>query len=476
MNNSTANISGRLRNRLFYLLMAPLLFISSLFAIETYLYSQTIAKESFDKSLTVLSMVMMEQSANLSGDIVSDKILKSITDSIGDVFYYHVNTPENSLISGYTNGPKPSRNVYKMATEKPQLFNAKYRNRPTRAAFFRRHIDNVAYQGWVELTVWQHFDQQHELQARLFTRSLFRLVGLVFLVGAILWFGINFGLHPLTRLQAAVSRRSINDLHPIKTPIPLEVKQLVESMNDLFLRLKSSIAKREAFLANASHQLKTPLANIRGKAELAFDSEKHSSKQAYIKDLLSMTDQTSRLVNQMLSLLQAQGSDLLTTPYQQIELNQLVKSTCEYYAPYAVKDKRELIFEPCSPITISVRMPLLVTECLSNLIENAINYSHANKSIIISIEHQGDKAIINVTDSGPGIPQELHQEVAQRFYRVPGTKPSGYGLGLAIVKEILKNMNAELYFIGPSEDSFTVSIHMPILPTPYKSLSRSSND
>ena len=311
MKDPSVVISGSLRNRLLFLLIIPILLISSGLTVETYIHSRSVAKSSFDKSLEILSMTIMEQPEKFSGDTIDDSVISSITESIGDTFYYYVSTPGNSLISGYSNAPRPNRKPNLLPAGKPYLFDAVYRNKPTRAAFLRRFIDTTTYTGWVELTVWQRFKQQQELHQHLFYRSLFRLTSLILFAALCLWFSVHFGLNPLKKLQKSIAQRSMDDLKPITTPVPSEAHELVASMNDLFRRLRKSIERRESFIANASHQLKTPLASIKGRTELAFKSDYIDDKQRYISDVLTMTDQTSRLINQMLSLLKAQNDDCL---------------------------------------------------------------------------------------------------------------------------------------------------------------------
>lgn len=456
------NISGRLRNRLFRLLMIPLIIIAGFVALETFHHSKSLARKSFDKSLIILSLTIIEQSDTFSGDTISENILELITQSMGDVIYYHVKSEDGASVSGYSNAPQPPPELLKQPAGKPYLFNSTYQGEPIRATFMKRYSDDAIYKGWVELIVWQYLTQQHELQSTLFNRTLLQLLGFLVLVGSILWFGINYGLRPLTNLQTAISKRTLDDLNPIVRPVPFEVKELVESMNDLFNRIKNAMSMREAFLANASHQLKTPLTNISGKADLALRAIDPVKKQEHIVDLKSLTSQTSRLTNQMLSLLRADSDELLIRSYKTVDVQQLVRDTCEYYAKSFIKADRELIFDAKESIIIETRLPTMLTECVSNLIENSLAYSNPSSSITIQVLRQGEDVEIRVIDSGPGIPKTLQKKVTQRFYRVPGMKVSGCGLGLAIVVEIMKKINGSLFFEGPEEERFVVGLRLPI--------------
>lgn len=456
------NISGHLRNRLFALLVVPMLIISVIFTVETYLNAQTIAKQSFDKSLTILTLAIMGQSEELAGDSLSENTLELINDSMGDVFFYHIVAPEGGFITGYSSAPQTDIATADLASGRPYLFDDTYKGIPVRAAFFRQYIDNSVYQGWMELTVWQYLDKQRELQNTLFIRSISRLSILVALTCIILWFGVRYGLLPLTALEAAITQRSIQDLSPIKRAVPHEVKSIVEAMNDLFSRLASAIKRRDAFLGNASHQLKTPLARIQNQAELAIRANTSDKKIEHIKGVMDLTKQTSRLTNQMLSLLRAESESLLAREHRQLEISELTKNVVEHYAPDIVRNHRELVFEePEQPLYIKA-LPILLTEAISNLIENSIAYSYPQSPITISVQSKNSFAEVRVIDSGPGISREYQDEVVQRFYRVPGTKADGCGLGLSIVKEIVTIFSGDVFFEGPDNTSFCIGIRLPL--------------
>lgn len=465
----TVRLRGSLRNRLLLLLMLPLILISSVFAVESYRNAYTISKSSFDKALSILSLTLIEQNDNIFGDTLSEEILRVVSDAFGDIFYYHAMAPNSSVITGYSNPPKAAE-LPNSSVGKPFLFDSEYHDTPVRAAFVKRYSDNPEFPGWVELTVWQTFDQQNALQRSIFIRSLIRMFSLILLVACICWFGVRYGLQPLDKLQMALAKRSLNDLDPIKRTVPIEVKSLVSSMNDLFLRLKSAIDKREAFLANASHQLKTPLANIQGKAELALRATSKDSRINHIQDLIKISKQSNRLTSQMLSLLRAESGDVLINPMEEFELNTVIKDVCIHYVPSALRQGREIHFKDSKPPILMLGHPLMITECIGNLIENAMAYSMPEKNIEIELlsapaETHSDPsyALIKVSDAGPGIPKNLQNKAASRFYRLPFTKKEGCGLGLAIAKEIAKNHNGSIFYEGPGQHKFTIGLKLPTI-------------
>ena len=150
-----ANVSGRLRNRLMAIILVPLLLAVLFFTIETYRYAERIAQQNFDKSLSILSVTLMEQADTYAGDALSEHILESITDSLGHVFFYQLRAEDSSLLAGYSNAPVADRELIKAAAGRPQMFDGSYRDRDVRAVYLRNFWNNTSYQGWVGITVWQ---------------------------------------------------------------------------------------------------------------------------------------------------------------------------------------------------------------------------------------------------------------------------------------------------------------------------------
>lgn len=456
------HISGKIRNRLLSLLIIPMTLISLFFSAESYLSAQAIAKKSFDESLTILTLAIMGQSENLIGDALPENTLDLINNSTGDIFFYHINATNASFITGYSNPPMhPDIETSKeLSAGKTFLFDSTYQKSPVRVALYRQFSDDPNYTGWIELTVWKYLDKQYEFQNRLFTQFVSRLAMLIVLIIFILWFGIRHGLKPLISMQDAIARRSISDLSPITIPVPFEVKSLVESMNDLFLRLSNAIEKRAAFLGNASHQLKTPLARIRAQSELALREKDPDLQKQEIERVVNLTRHTSRLTNQMLSLLRAESDDLLFKDRRLINLNKLAKSVAEHYALEITRSGREFIFEPSQESIMVSALPIMLTEAISNLIENAMAYSRPHKDIVLKVQTNEQWAELLVVDNGPGIAKKDQKKAMQRFYRIPGTQAPGCGLGLAIVNEIIKSFKGTLFFAGPEDSRFAVGFRL----------------
>ena len=170
------------------------------------------------------------------------------------------------MLSGYTPPPKPSQAVLAKANEdesrQAQYYDATFRGFPVRAVFFREYFSTSNYEGWVRTTVWQKTDQRQQLSLELAGRALSMLFLVLLATAGIVWLGVSYGLKPLLNLQAAIEKRSPENLSPIRRAVPREVSSLVKANNHLFAQVQRSIDEKDAFIANAAHQLRNPIAGL----------------------------------------------------------------------------------------------------------------------------------------------------------------------------------------------------------------------
>jgi two-component system sensor histidine kinase TctE len=233
--------------------------------------------------------------------------------------------------------------------------------------------------------------------------------------------------------------------------VPIEVAPLVSSINDLLLRLKDSIATQKRFLADAAHQLKTPLAGLRMQADLAQreDSSAEELKQS-LKHIGRASIRATHTVNQLLALARAEsgGSVIARQP---CDLVALVMDVIQDSLPRAMDRHIDLGYEGLDQGSAGVMLeanPTLLKELVRNLIDNAINYtpsSQATPGVVtarVLADRFGQVAVFQVEDSGPGIPEAERDLVFQPFYRALGTEADGSGLGLPIVLQIAQQHGA----------------------------------
>jgi len=258
---------------------------------------------------------------------------------------------------------------------------------------------------------------------------------------AIVWFGVKRGLGPLARLSDEIKARSPRDLRPIDAAAaPEETRPLVTALNDLLDEVDQAAQNQQRFLANAAHQLRTPLAGLRAHTELALTQPLPDAVRAQLDQVHQATIRTARLANQLLALARAEpggrGGD------SAVDLKSVAEAEADGWVHQALARELDLGFELEAAAVHGNEF--LLREALANLVHNAIVYSNQGGRVTVRTGARNGSAYIEVEDDGPGIPPAERERVLERFYRVPGTPGTGSGLGLAIVREIAAGHGASL--------------------------------
>ncbi|WP_086081025.1 sensor histidine kinase [Bordetella genomosp. 13] len=271
----------------------------------------------------------------------------------------------------------------------------------------------------------------------------------------LVWFGLSRGVAPLNALQQRLRARRPDDLSPIdERAAPSEIAPLVGAMNDLLNRLSANVEAQRRFVADAAHQLKTPLAGLRTQAELALRDASPEEMQSSLRQLVTGSERATRLVNQLLLLARAEHPD--SAGLAPVDLNAIAYEQIQNWVPQALALSTDLGFEDAeAPVLINGNQ-ILLAELLNNLIDNALRYTPRGGHITVRVRNDHGQGLLEVEDSGPGIAAAERTRVFDRFYRVLGTQSDGSGLGLAIVREIAQKHRAR----------FGIDDH----PTPFSDL------
>lgn len=259
---------------------------------------------------------------------------------------------------------------------------------------------------------------------------------LLVLVGGVhVWIGINRGLRPLRTLTHEIAQRSPRDLAPIPdTRVPLEVRTLTRTINTLLGRLAAAIATQQRFIANAAHQVRTPLAGLKVQVERVVREPHPDSMEPALRQIEHCVDRISRLTRQLLVLARSENG-LDTQRLSAVELSQLTRETCMDWATKALERNIDLSFDGTTTPLLVPGDANLLRELLINLLDNAVHYGHSGGHITVRLRKDHAPALV-IEDDGPGIAGSEIDRVFERFYRIPGSPGEGCGLGLAIVKEI----------------------------------------
>jgi two-component system sensor histidine kinase TctE len=263
-------------------------------------------------------------------------------------------------------------------------------------------------------------------------------VALVGIASLLAWLGISRGLKPLTDLAAQIEARDQNNLTPVpQAGLPREARVLAERINALLVRVDSAIRAQKRFVADAAHQLRTPLAAVMLHAEWAQRAPDGATEREALRALHRSVERAGRVSQQLLSLARTDPGATNAVELKPLDLVALARRVGEEWIPRALKRDIDFgLIVPDTPVGITGDDRLL-SELLSNLIDNALRYSSPAGRVSVIVE-AGLQPKLAVQDDGPGIPEDERVRIFERFYRMPGSDGDGCGLGLAIVEEIAR--------------------------------------
>lgn len=259
-------------------------------------------------------------------------------------------------------------------------------------------------------------------------------------------FGIPSGLAPLERLEDSLRTRSGADLSPIDLAgVPHEVREVVHALNGLLERLRTANAQQREFLQDAAHQLRTPLAGLQMQLELLEARPTDATARARLRQSVV---RVTRLANQLLALARAEAGGRLIADATEVDLAALIDPMVEDWVDRADEHGIDLGIDR-GPVRVQGD-PTLLQELIANLMDNALKYCGASGRVTLRCGRDGEAAVIEVSDDGPGIPREVREQVFERFYRHFGTTAGGSGLGLSIAREIVRGHGGRIT-IGDGE-------------------------
>lgn len=435
--------SHSLRRLLLGWLLAPLLVLLALGAGGAFQLARMAATDAYDKALLDPMLVLAQHIRLDEGKPVLAMPAESRDLLLADAYdklYYQISADNGSQAAGNLLLPVPRHVGYK-----PVFYDATFRGRNVRVAALLVRVNNSGSHAYIQMaeTLTKRDRHLYEILAGMLAPALVVALAAVLLV----WFGVRRGLLPLQTLQAEIAARSHRDLRPVpEHHAPDEVRPLIVSLNALLGRLSASMESQQRFLANAAHQLRTPLAGLQTQAELALREPMPDTVRAMLNRLLDATLRAAHLTNQLLTLARAEPGALSPDAMQCLDLQDVVEDAARVWVPRALEGHIDLGFEMGHATLMGE--PLLIRELLANLIDNALRYTPAGGSVTVRCRQQ-DGAVLEVEDNGIGIPEHQRERVLERFYRVAGSPGNGCGLGLAIVQEIVHRHDATLEITAP---------------------------
>ncbi|GAA4127776.1 sensor histidine kinase N-terminal domain-containing protein [Aminobacter aganoensis] len=432
-----------LRRRLLLWLLVPLVALGLVALADTYNEAVDTANAVSDRvlagsALAIAERVVVAEDGALEVDIPY-VALEMLTSAAQDRVFYRVDGPDG-FITGYQTLPL----IEGLEQEESGYTDASFRGEPIRLTSLSRAASTGASSIPFVVTVAETTIARTHLAQTILLRSALRLAILIGSAAAIVWLAVTFSLGPLYRLRDAIAERNPDDLHPIEQSVPKEVRGLVDTVNSFMGRLGSALGAMRHFTGNASHQLRTPLTIIR--TQLALASRAHSLEEA--RQAARIGDEAvahaERVIAQLLLLAKVDeaASDRLKN-LGAVDLTALARQLTSDRVTQAHAAGIDLGFEGEHALLVRGE-PMLLSEMIRNLIENVLAYAGQGSEATVKVLEQGTDVLLEVEDTGPGIPASELESVRQRFVRGrEGDKP-GAGLGLPIVEEIASLFGGQL--------------------------------
>lgn len=422
-------------------MLAPLLFVWPISIAFTHYFANSVASFPYDQSLrehvTAISrqITFVDGRPQLALPGLAQVFLRS--DEIDNV-YFHLLDRDGRLIVGDSELPTPRNLTEWLKDEHSEVLfrDDEYRGQTLRVAYLHL-VDAAGPPGsGVLIEVGETTEKRSQLANKIIASVILPQFVIIPLAVVLVWFGLSQGLRPLTRLRDRIEARREADLSPIALRrVPEELRPLTEAFNSMLARMQQNVTAQRRFIADAAHQMRTPLTGLKTQAQLAMRETDPAELRHALRQILIGADRASRLVDQLLALARAEASGHSQQTLVAIDLDQLLREVVETWVVQALERRIDLGYEPAEHVAI-LGNPFLLREMINNLLDNALRYTPRGGRVTARVVAQGDFALLEVEDSGPGISDDDSQKVFERFYRAEGTDGEGSGLGLAIVREI----------------------------------------
>jgi len=444
-----------IQKRLLVWLAIPLGFVTLLAFITIFFLLSRNVNQHFDNALLVASKSIEDRL------YVKDGVIKfslphfgiDIQSSAGQSsIFYSVENDQHELLAGYENIPKPKK------LRKQIFYNTTYTDQDIRALYIEYIMfrNGIAYKATIIVS--ETLEDREELIIKILATTIGLTLFIIFIaIGASL-FSVKKGIKPLEELKDSIKCRDMHDLTPIEEEkVPAEVDSLIQSINNLFVKLKKSFLHVEQFNADVSHQLRTPLAEL--KVLIDTDEVLKSSKNK--AKYLNIIDGMAHTTEQLLLSAKTNPDAFDRHWFKPMNLSELCDKVTKVKVPFIYQHNFEFDFDVEENLWINGG-PIILEGLLSNLLDNSINYAiDENKktmgTITLSLKKEKDFIVLSVEDDGYGIPEEHLPHIYDRFFRLD-TRKQGSGLGLSIVKQIADLHNATVVIANKEPHGLKVSI------------------
>ena len=443
--SSNAKPPSSLRKQILAWILLPLLALFAVNSILSYRVAISTANQAYDR-LLLASVKAIADRVTIAGGEVSVDIpyvaLELFESNVRERIFYKVSAPDGSTITGYDDLPPPPSAA---SRDRATFFRSEYHGESLYQAALYKQLYDPTIQGMVLVQVGETAESREALSRRILYDGLVRQGLLISFAAVLLSLGARYALKPLMRLRDSIAQRASTDLTPVdESGVQSEVRPLIEALNQHTGRIDRMINARVSFIADAAHQIRTRLAILKTQVEYGMRLEDPKALRDVLAGARGIVDETSRFFNQLLVLAHAEAKAVPGHDAGPVDLASLAHSIAHEWVTEARLKQINLGFEGAESGVMVRGNALLLGELASNLLDNAIRYSHAGGTVTLRVKEEGGMVALEVEDNGPGIPESERAKVFGRFYRAPGLGQEGSGLGLAIAEEICRSHEATI--------------------------------
>lgn len=451
-------MAGRLRDDLLRRLLLPMATILLVSGVFSYQLAVRFSNRSYDKSLLedARALTRLVRESGAAGRLeLPSAALEMLEPGEGDRVFLQLRSFDGRIIAGDPDLSLPPA----VSLGEPFLFDGAIRGTGVRVVAFPI-VDDGGGDPRI-LVLAETRLRRESLAGDIVTAVVVPQLALIFLSVVVIVSGVASGLRPLEVMARALERRRRDELIPLPVKdIPAEAAPLIEAFNGLLARLAEALAAQQRFVADAAHQLRTPLAALKIQLEQVLRQPDEPRRQELLAQLAGSVDRTARLSDQLLLLARAEpGGGPVDRSV--VDLRALAMEVGSQWIPRSLQMGRDLGFAAGDAPVPVMGDRVMLAELLSNLLDNALRYGGPNVTLRVLGPSAGRGAELVVEDDGRGIPATEHVKVFERFHRVPGTVGEGSGLGLSIVREIAHNHGGEVILDVPEGGGLRVRVVLP---------------
>ena len=428
-------------------MLAPLLFVWPLSIAFTHYFANNVANYPYDQALREHVSAIARQVRVVNGKPIltlpaSARALLRADET--DSVYFQIVSRDGKYIAGDKNLPRPAE-ISDSEIRQGELYlrDAEFNGQDLRFAYTFLGDAQLPKSKWIVVEVAETTEKRNQLANKIVASVILPQFIIIPLAVMLVWFGLSRGLRPLSRLRRTIETRDPADLSPIATRrVPEELEPLVEAFNHMLERMKKNVEGQQRFVADAAHQMRTPLTGLKTQAQLAGRETDPEALRHALKQIAIGVDRAGRLVNQLLVLARTEGVEIAQKQHEPFDLSVLLREVVEDWVMVAIEKGIDLGYESAEGVMI-MGSPFLLREMIKNLIDNALRYTPHGGQVTCRLLVVHNTAVLEIEDDGIGISEEQAGLVFQRFYRVDDAATEGSGLGLAIVQEIAVQHDAK---------------------------------